>query len=753
MARVLVAFALSLALAAGVAPKSPSAANAQNTNKRDTGHRQARIQFQYEEIRERKWETKSVGQVFHYGQESEGRDLRGMIVLEVPDEDLLHSFEIPGTPISAPTKTPRITIWNYMGPTKLFPQGMDRPKLEVGDRAKIIQCTGSANYHRDYESNDKALEEHSKTQWRWYKMTRNALGSMPLTLVGSNTNWSISFNSQDGLDFFRYSVLPIPVTEKEVSDGRSSTSVSAEEVALFIPSPKESPEKGWTFNRRMDARGLEASGTLSKTLTDGSIVHGSLRVTVDLDPAEYECVITPPENYRKWVPEGGKDEGQVGSTLQFTGEIRCNRGKPSPDREFSVVARVDSSTQPGVCVNFPAKGKKTADLVIQRQGTSETLELKSNEGTGQDDAWTKATGNLKVGQKFTVVVASRDYGAFGSLAFSCDAPVRIEGFKDLSSLRLPFDENRNHIADEWEPGASGMADAYADDDKLPKGDGVDGDGLSVYEEYRGFMCRGVHTRTAPFHKDLFIHNPGNLPWGLFQLSGITIHFVGMGEFAEEEGAENKHVINCNRAYATLGQQHLLFLRNRVFADGSMGEAEGGPNIGPPKETSFVSVDVAKCRAAGGNDRLAVTVAHELGHGCNLQHHGNSNYNACNVQYYGTDNAWHAYPGGAGDSGLVVANRGGQCSGVENCIMRYPTANFYEKDKGPIFWQKYINGISEWGTYYPAGPFSRTLYCTDKKGTGINADGYPGGSVAGDASRGNCLHQFQVNDLKPTPRVP
>jgi hypothetical protein len=746
MARVLVAIALSLALAAGVTPKSPSAANGQNTNERDAGHRQARIQFQYEEIRERKWETKSVGQVFHYGQESEVRSMRGMIVLEVPDEDLLRSLEVPGTPINAPAQSPRITIWNYMGPNKLFPQAMDGPKLEVGDRAKIIQCTGSANYRRDYESNDKGLEEHSKTQWRWYKMTRNALGNMPLTLVGSNTNWSIFFNSQDGLDLFRYSVLPIPVTEKEVSDGRISTSESAEEVELLIPLPKESPEKGWTFTRQMSTRSLDASGTLSKILTDGSTVHGSLRVTIDLDPAQYECLITPPDSYRSWIPKGGNNnEEEVGNSLQFKGEIRCVSGDPAPDRQIWVEVRGDSSTQPGVCVNFPAKGKKTADLVIQREGTSEALELKSNAGTGNDDAWSTATGNFKVGQRFTVKVGSRDFGAFGDIHFNSDIPVRIEGFRDPSSLDLPFDNNHNHISDEWEQGSSGLADAGADDDNRPEGNGIDGDGLSVYEEYRGFMCRAVHTRTAPFLKDLFIRDQHGLGSGMLGQSGISIHFISKDEYGKEEGAQNKYVINCNRAYATLGQQHLLGLRKGTVPDGYMGMAQGKGDPGPPRQTSIVIIAAYRCRRAGPG-WLEVVVSHELSHGCNVRHHGEGDYQGNYLETRQDDGTW----AGSSDPFTalyphMVAATGAQCSGAENCIMRYPGADWaelYEKVGGKKRWRKEGQGDYIEGESYPAGHVSQTLYCDTKKGAG----------VAGDASCGDCLHQFQVNDHK-TPRTP
>ena len=766
MSRVLAALALSLALAAGIAPKSPPTLrddvavplqDVGKTNKPDTAHRQARILLDYQETRQRSWETYSLGQIFHFGRDTEVRSLRGMIVLEVPDEDLLHPFEFPGTPVSAPAQSPRITIWNYMGPSKMFPQGNEPARLEVGPGAKIVQCTGSAEYRRDQEFNDKALAEHSKTQWRWYKTTRNALGSLPLTQLGTNTNWSMLFNSQDGLDFFRYSVLPIPVTEKEIADGKSSSQEFSEDVHLVIPPLKAREDQGWIFNRRMDPRGLQVSGTLEKTLSDGAIVHGAIRVTVDLDPAQYLCLITPPENYRSWIPEGGKDEEQVGNTLQFKGEIRCVSGDPAPDRQIWVEVRVYSSTQPGVCVNFPAKGKKTADLVIQREGTSETLELKSKDGTGQDDAWSTATGNFKVGQRFTVKVGSRDFGAFGDIHFNSDITVRIEGFRDPSSLDLPFDHNHNHIADEWEQGSSGLADAGADDDNRPEGNGVDGDGLSVYEEYRGFMCRGDHTRTAPFLKDLFIWDPQKIGYGMLGQSGISIHLVSKGEFCEEGGADNKRVINCNRAYATLGQQHLLFLRKASLDryegfEGYMGVALGSGDIGPPKQTKVVVIDVKKCVKAGPGWKELV-VSHELSHGCNVRHHGQGDYQGIYIETRQDNGTWD------GPSGIdrlfphMVAAKGAQCSGAVNCIMCYPGpdwAELYEKAGGNKRWKKLRDdpegGVAPEGDYiegesYPAGHVSQTLYCDTKKGAG----------VAGDATCGDCRHQFQVNDHK-TPKA-
>lgn len=49
--------------------------------------------------------------------------------------------------------------------------------------------------------------------------------------------------------------------------------------------------------------------------------------------------------------------------------------------------------------------------------------------------------------------------------------------------------------------------AAADDvDSAPTGNGDPGDGLSAFEEFRGFMVLGTHIRTHPANKDLFVHS-------------------------------------------------------------------------------------------------------------------------------------------------------------------------------------------------------------------------------------------------------
>jgi hypothetical protein len=81
-------------------------------------------------------------------------------------------------------------------------------------------------------------------------------------------------------------------------------------------------------------------------------------------------------------------------------------------------------------------------------------------------------------------------------------------------------------------------------------------------------------------------------------------------------------------------------------------------------------------------------------------------------------------------------------------MRYRACMAYEKADGLWRWRK-TPGAGDWirGDLCPDQKGQRTIFCTQKEGTGINDPENPNGPIAGDATKGDCLHQFQVNDLK------
>jgi hypothetical protein len=106
-----------------------------------------------------------------------------------------------------------------------------------------------------------------------------------------------------------------------------------------------------------------------------------------------------------------------------------------------------------------------------------------------------------------------DYGGFADVT-ALHGPV---GNENTASMHLPRDVGFNGIPDEgWlVPDAIGgyylVPDSFqvASDDNDSNYDpaipnNFPGDGLSRFEEYRGFIVKGVHVRTDPDKKDLFI---------------------------------------------------------------------------------------------------------------------------------------------------------------------------------------------------------------------------------------------------------
>ena len=78
-------------------------------------------------------------------------------------------------------------------------------------------------------------------------------------------------------------------------------------------------------------------------------------------------------------------------------------------------------------------------------------------------------------------------------------------------LKLPKDEGNNWIPDAgWKlPDGTPIADAgnnTDDDDFITAETSQQGDGLTRFEEYRGFVVEGQHVRTHPTQADLFIHS-------------------------------------------------------------------------------------------------------------------------------------------------------------------------------------------------------------------------------------------------------
>ena len=326
------------------------------------------------------------------------------------------------------------------------------------------------------------------------------------------------------------------------------------------------------------------------------------------------------------------------------------------------------------------------------------------------------------------------------------------------NARLPKRAANSFIADQWKTEKRAAGADNSDEDSIPAGDGAKGDGLTLYEEYRGFYEDGKHIEGDPARKDYFIRNrTGGLAIpgiALFQrLSKLAVHHkLGLLEFPASR------VINGNRRQGPhiVDQHGVIILVDPDLSGAYM--AVGGP--GNPK--MIRSISLVNTAASEEPGYLASTVAHELFHAVNVWHHGerdeervwkSSNgltsellgdadprptrirvYNEPDRDVTDFYDDYFAGPPEKQHTMYIGRNRG-QHSGVEDCVMRYDVSQAYESD----------SAVSV--RYFISGEKVGKGLCTSARGTGVNQEGRIPQSRYGPASegRGNCAAQILVTD--------
>ena len=429
----------------------------------------------------------------------------------------------------------------------------------------------------------------------------------------------------------------------------------------------------------------------------------------------------------------------------------------------------DVSREPGVCLNWPANGADTKpDLRLRF--ADESLGQPSADGTSIE-----TSGLVK---EVDLIIESYDFGAWGTLRISGTdkdkkpVTVKVMG-KGTPDLTIPLDDDGNRIADAWEPGTAGGKPADSDDEHQ-EGNSHDGDGLTLYEEYRGFVENGDRIQGNPTKKDFFVLNLiGKQADGGLNLFRDATQLNVHSKFTPEELIVHSRVIN---RYSSTGfQQHGVILARyeNPAADPGYSQAVGGP--GPPGKVSRVLIsdeNIARPKAIPGTAYTDADweVAHELAHACNVKHHGEKDPE---VMIYRSKSKLAAterskeHPGGKGvdvqlltedgqnfDFGgnkeieVWLAKEGGQHSGDEQCLMRYhkelaayETPADYGEGSLPV---RYLV-IDQ-----PLG----TRMCSGKLGASFNGaqhevTKYGGRTVTrprwGDAAEGACFTQINVSD--------
>lgn len=378
------------------------------------------------------------------------------------------------------------------------------------------------------------------------------------------------------------------------------------------------------------------------------------------------------KDHPRWLPEGpmpGAPPGSPGNTATLTATLRRKDGGPLQRGALNIRFQLPrSSSEPGVCLNFPLDAvadPQDFDLRFVEGGDAKPV------GAGGQAAETP----LGDWRQATVTLGAFDWGAYGNVTAIAYVPdygdvlATVEG-AGTNSLPMPKRSAGSNIGDAWKE-QFGVADRPdLDDTEKSPGNANDGDGFTLYEEYRGLIARGQHSRRDadarldPKKKNLVVllakrgraATYGSGPAAqVFNLQPIGPHLApalaggrmlanAIGEThvvpAWQDEAPASRRMNLNSAYGHHKPQHgvLLYALNSGVA-GDVGIAAPIERRDKtPGKTDFVAVDFAAiatgnaaqaaANAAGGirtpytlADELANTVAHELAHACGVAHHG------------------------------------------------------------------------------------------------------------------------------------
>jgi len=345
----------------------------------------------------------------------------------------------------------------------------------------------------------------------------------------------------------------------------------------------------------------------------------------------------------------------------------------------------------------------------------------------------------------------------------------IKGNDRSTRLLIPDRDEGEDIARGWKAKFARNMGDDADEDDDPKGDGQKGDGLTVWEEYRGFV-QGQTWRDNcdPRKKDLFIENTigdgAQAGIDLFgKVTGIVIH----DKLVPNDERRSDRVINFNaRSDRHVTDQHCLVIRLRPKPDKdgmSSSNIEGnfldelilGVDMGPPKNVEWVNISPKMLDQS--------TVAHELSHAVGVHHHGEGDVTPVEWTVQDINGRRQVFEAG---KPINVVNEPstrvlleeifigyplerkrkvylgapqGLHSGYEKCWMRYDLANAYVFRNQP-----------EDTRIWPRPETETTELCRSEHGVSFNKEGPTGNkphSRYGSAAkgRGNCMSQIVISD--------
>lgn len=327
-----------------------------------------------------------------------------------------------------------------------------------------------------------------------------------------------------------------------------------------------------TLNEPVEANGVVVA---KRPQTARMEVTYSIAMNVQQSPVEVEII--PEAGYDQWLPEAGTNEITGGNTISAKVRlVRKDDKSVLSDRQAKFKFQLlDTSRQPGVCCNRPKKEAATDNYDFKIEKAYNSLLDVTDEGQSAE--------TVNLGREAEITVTSMDWGAFANLqvtAFTDDGQIIIGHLKDQpdkSLMPVPRDDNNNYIADAWEKEWNIYDRSLAPEwngSEEPKDQRADGDGLALYEKYRGFFyriynARQGHKRLDPHRKYLFVYDPEMIMAvydsvrSFAQASKLKILYIDPENWTGQgSSSAGKRIVNFNHDWGHAVDQHAVHVSTR-----------------------------------------------------------------------------------------------------------------------------------------------------------------------------------------------
>ncbi len=370
------------------------------------------------------------------------------------------------------------------------------------------------------------------------------------------------------------------------------------------------------------------------------VLDVSWQIDVSLPPLE--LVVTIP-GYDAWRPEGNiKKPAEPGNNLIARATLKPKAGEAGkfvPRVKQIRFELLDTSREPGICLNWPL-GAKDTDYDLRLAAVSGGTLSNKDQALEVEDPKRNENGQAYA----EVEVDSYDFGGRASLRAVClladgrEIEGVMEGGQDMP--RLPKMKSAGWIADSWRKANKVPDLPENDDNEEVKDQKNNGDGFTLYEEYRGWVENGKHIEGDPRRKDFFVLNligaDARAGIDLFEdLSQLRVH----SKLRRSEMSQTTRLMNGNRSESPYNKdQHGVWVKTFSRADlgdegadtpltkagvaGRPGLAKGvGILARSNPESAFNKpFNLPAQDAIFAYDRA---IAHELLHSVGVEHHGPS----------------------------------------------------------------------------------------------------------------------------------